>query len=214
MVKKRETEGATKRQMVRQRLQKAHVGIAGIGGLGSNAAVALTRAGLGHLTIVDFDVVEEDNLDRQYYFRDQIGQQKVDALAKTLRQINPHINLTPVSLKLEKGSMDKPFHAADVIIEALDNAGTKTSFIEEIQLKLPGIPLVAASGVAGFGQPDRIKTIHSGTLHLCYDNQAPSSDDDVLMASHVALMANWEADLAIKLIVGEHHDPSNKREKD
>ena len=105
--------------------------------------------------------------------------------------------------RLENGSMEKPFRNVDVVIEALDNAKTKADFIEEILLKLPDKPVVAASGVAGYGHSDRIKTIRSGNLYLCYDEQARSSDEDVLMAPRVGLMANWEANLAVEIILGE-----------
>ena len=199
---------------VQKKLKQASVGIAGLGGLGSNAAVALARAGVGHLVLVDFDRVEESNLDRQYYFQDQTGQLKVEALTATLKRINPRIAIDAYTVKLEEGSMDTPFKDVDVIIEALDLAQTKTTFIEEILMKLPGKPLVAASGVAGYGNPDRIRTLHTGNLHLCYNENAKSSDEDVLMAPHVALMANWEADLVLEIILGDRHDRCGKQQKD
>ena len=99
--------------------------------------------------------------------------------------------------------MEKRFKDCDVIIEALDSAETKTAFIEEILTKLPDKPVVAASGVAGYGHSDRITTKRLGNLCMCYDEQALSSDDDVLMAPRVAIMANWEANLAIEIILGE-----------
>ena len=99
--------------------------------------------------------------------------------------------------------MEKLFKDVDVVIEALDSAEIKTTFIEEILMKLPDKPLVAASGVAGYGHSDRIKTKRAGNLYLCYDEQAKSSDDDVLMAPRVAIMANWEANLALEIILGE-----------
>ncbi len=99
--------------------------------------------------------------------------------------------------------MEKPFKDVDVVIEALDNAEMKATFIEEIMLKLPNKPIVAASGVAGYGHSERIATKRCGNLHLCCDESAPSSDDDVLLAPRVALMANWEANLALEIILGE-----------
>jgi sulfur carrier protein ThiS adenylyltransferase len=67
---------------VRKRLIEFRIGIAGCGGLGSNCAVALSRVGIGRLILVDFDVVELSNLNRQYYFRDQIGLLKTEALTE------------------------------------------------------------------------------------------------------------------------------------
>ena len=188
---------------IKKKLQNSTVGIAGLGGLGSNAAVALTRAGLGKLVLVDFDKVEKSNLDRQYYFTDQIGKLKTEAIAENIKKINPDVLVETHNIKLTKSSMDVFFKDVDVIIEALDNAETKTAFIEEILLKLPDKPVVAASGVAGYGHSDRIKTIRSGNLYICCDEQAKSSDDDILMAPRVCLMANWEANIALEIILGE-----------
>lgn len=192
-----------KAERIRKKLKESSVGIAGLGGLGSNAAVALARAGIRRLVLVDFDKVEESNLNRQYYFIDQIGKNKVDALKENIEKINPEVKIEIINQKLLKGSMEKPFKDVDVVIEALDSAETKATFIEEILTKLPDKPIVAASGVAGYGHCDRIITQHCGNLHMCYDEHALSSDDDVLMAPRVALMANWEANLALELILGE-----------
>ena len=192
-----------KSDKIKKKLKESSVGIAGLGGLGSNAAAALARAGIGRLVLVDFDKVEEDNLTRQYYFLDQIGKSKTEAMKENLERINPKITVEIYNKKLEKGTMEKPFEDVDVVIEALDNAETKTTFIEEILLKLSDTPLVAASGVAGYGHSDRIKTNRCGNLYLCYDEKAKSCDEDVLLAPRVALMANWEANLALEIILGE-----------
>jgi sulfur carrier protein ThiS adenylyltransferase len=190
-------------EKIQKKLKQSCIGIAGLGGLGSNAAVSLVRAGIGHLVLVDFDKVESSNLDRQYYFLNDIGNRKVDSLKVIIKKINPQVDLITHNLKLEKGQMEKPFKEVDVVIEALDNAETKTLFIEEILAKLPEKPIVAASGVAGYGNTDRITTKRLGNLYMCYDGQAKSSDDDVLMAPRVTLMANWEANLALEIILGE-----------
>jgi sulfur carrier protein ThiS adenylyltransferase len=190
-------------EKIKNKLKKSSVGIAGLGGLGSNAAIALVRSGIGRLILVDFDKVDESNLSRQYYFLDHIGKMKVDSLKEVIEKINPGAELIIHDLKLEKGSMEKPFKDVDVVIEALDNAETKTIFIEEILSKLPGKPLIAASGVSGYGNSDRISTKRLGNLYLCYDSEAKSSDDDVLMAPRVAIMANWEANIALEIILGE-----------
>jgi len=140
-----------KAEKIRMKLKGSSVGIAGAGGLGSNAAIALARAGVGRLVIVDFDTVEESNLNRQYYFRDQIGQVKVEALKENIQRTNQSIKVEIFTHKLTKDTMYKPFQDVDVIIEALDSAEVKTSFIEEILTKLPDKPIIGASGVAGYG---------------------------------------------------------------
>jgi sulfur carrier protein ThiS adenylyltransferase len=192
-----------KSERIQKKLKQSTVGIAGLGGLGSNAAVALARAGIGNLVLVDFDKVEKSNLGRQYYFIEHIGKSKADSLKQIISKINPEVNLNIHNLRLEKGFMEKPFKDVDVVIEALDNAETKTIFIEEILSKLPGKPIIAASGVSGYGHSDRISTKRLGRLYMCYDEEAKSSDDDVLMAPRVAIMANWEANIALETLLGE-----------
>jgi len=192
-----------KSEKIRKKLKESSVGIAGVGGLGSNAAISLARAGIGRLVLVDFDRVEESNLNRQYYFLDQVRKVKVEALKENIKKINPWMKVDVFNQKLTKGSMDKCFRNVDVIIEALDSAEIKTAFIEEIMQKLPQMPLVACSGVAGYGNAERIKTKHIGNLYLCQDDQAKSSDEDVLMAPRVCLMANWEANLVLEILLGE-----------
>ena len=192
-----------KNKKIKKKLKKSTVGIAGLGGLGSNVAISLARAGIGKLILIDFDKVELSNLSRQYYFLDQIGKLKVDALKDNIKKINPEIIIESFNIKLKKGSMEKPFKDADVVIEALDKAETKTAFIEEILIKLKDKPIVAASGVAGYGHSERIATKKLGNLCICYDEQAKSSDEDVLMAPRVILMANWQANLALEIILGE-----------
>ncbi len=192
-----------KNKKIKKKLKKSTVGIAGLGGLGSNVAISLARAGIGKLILVDFDKVEKSNLSRQYYFLDQIGKLKVDALKDNIKKINPEIIIETFNIKLKKGSMEKPFKDADVVIEALDKAETKTAFIEEILIKLKDKPIVAVSGVAGYGHSERIVTKKLGNLCICYDELANSSDEDILMAPRVILMANWQANLALEIILGE-----------
>lgn len=188
---------------IRKKLQKSCVGIAGLGGLGSNAAISLARAGVGRLVLVDFDKVEESNLTRQYYFLKQIGQLKTKAMKENIKKIDPNIKVETINQKLKKGLMVKPFYDVDVVIEALDNAKTKASFIEEIMLKLPEKPIIAASGVTGYGNSDRISTKNFKKLNVVYDEEALSSDDDVLLAPRVCLIANWEANIAIEILLGK-----------
>ena len=193
-----------KSERIEKKLKKSSVGIAGLGGLGSNAAISLARAGIGRLILVDFDKVEDKNLTRQYYFLEQVGKTKVESLTECIEKINPQVKIVTHNIKLKKGFMEKPFQDVTVVIEALDKAEIKTLFIEEILSKLPDKPIIAASGVAGYGHSDRITTKRLGHLYMCYDEKAKSSDDDVLMAPRVALMANWEANLALEIILGEN----------
>jgi len=192
-----------KNETLRKKLINSSVGIAGAGGLGSNVAISLVRTGIGRLVIVDFDTVEESNLNRQYYFKNQVGKLKVDALKENILRINPKIKIDVFNERLVKGTMHKYFKDVDVIVEALDNAETKTSFIEEVMDKLTEIPIVSASGVTGYGNIDRIKSINMGNLHMIYDKNAKDSDKDILTAPKVALIANWQANIILEILLGE-----------
>ena len=192
-----------KSEKIRMKLQKSRVGIAGAGGLGSNVAVSLARAGIGNIVIVDFDNVEKSNLTRQYYFRDQIGMIKVEALKETIFRIDESVKVDVFNYKLKKNNMDEPFHNVDVIVEALDSADIKTMFIEEVMQKLPNIPVVGCSGVAGYGHSDRVNTKKLGNLYMVYDEKAKDCNDDVLFAPRVILMANWQANIVLEIIMGE-----------
>ena len=194
------------REQIASRLAKSSVGIAGLGGLGSNIALALARAGVGRLLIVDFDEVEKPNLNRQAYTVDQIGMRKTEALMMNVAKANPDVDVTAYHHRLEAGKMADIFSSVDVVIEALDDAATKATFIEEISLAYPDKPLIAASGVAGIRGTERIQMRKSGTLYLVQDSQAPSCEDSVVLAPRVGLFAHWQASLALEILLGDIHD--------
>ncbi len=143
---------------VHERLSGATVGIAGAGGLGSAVAVALTRLGIGTLIVADFDVVEPSNLNRQQYFIDQIGLPKVDALQANLARINPYVRVTIFNGRLTRHNIPAVFTEIDVLVEAFDAADQKAMLAETFRGHFPGIPLVAASGLAGYGPAETIRT--------------------------------------------------------
>lgn len=122
------------------------IGIAGAGGLGSNVAVNLVRSGITKIKIADFDVIEETNLNRQFYFNDQIGQAKVNALFENLKRINPQLQLQIVNRRLEKENLQEIFSDCSIIVEAFDKKEYKSILIEEFLLNKKLI--VAGSGIA------------------------------------------------------------------
>jgi sulfur carrier protein ThiS adenylyltransferase len=187
-------------------LAASSVGVAGLGGLGSNVAMALARAGVGRLVLVDFDRVEGKNLNRQAYFSSQVGELKTVALRENILAANPDTDVKTVGQRLTPGSMAMPFSDVDVVVEALDNAETKARFIEEVLVALPRVPLVAASGVAGIGGSERIRLRRSGNLYLIHDDDALSSDDDVLLAPRVGLFAHWQSNLVLEILLEGRYD--------
>ncbi len=130
-----------------QHIRSTRIGIAGAGGLGSNIAVALVRSGFKHLEIIDFDVLEAKNLNRQYYFLDEVGLPKVDSLAKRLRAINPAVEITTHQVRITEENIGCYFQEADYVFEAFDRPEAKRLFLEHF---LGGKKfIVMGSGMAG-----------------------------------------------------------------
>lgn len=183
-------------------LRNARVAIVGLGGLGSNIAVALTRLGISQLYLYDFDRVELSNLNRQYYFLDNIGQYKANALVKHLRRINPYTDLHAQVVKITAENIPTLLGSCDIICEALDDASGKAMLVSTVLSTWSDKKLVAASGVAGFGKAEEIisKKINN-SFYLCGDG---SSDfhDLPLCGARVALCANQQALLVARIILG------------
>ncbi len=182
-----------------EKLQKATIAIAGCGGLGSNVAVALVRAGVGKLIIIDFDQVEVSNLNRQHYFQADIGKKKVDALSNQLHNINPNVIIESYCEELTPQNVPSHFKVAQLCIEAFDRAEAKSWLIESWCLAFPGKPIICASGIAGLGRSGAIGIRKSGAIYIIGDEK--SSMEIGLCSARVALAAAMQANLAIELIV-------------
>ncbi|RKX90802.1 MAG: sulfur carrier protein ThiS adenylyltransferase ThiF [Spirochaetes bacterium] len=182
-------------------LRKSTVGIAGLGGLGSNAAVALARAGLGKLVLVDFDVVEFSNLNRQVYTLDDIGTLKTDALAGKIRAVNPYVELELITRKITSENCSSFFKGVDVVIEAVDVAAVKGVIIESILTEIDEIPVVAASGIAGYGRNDKMAERRIGRLVLIGDEETEVSEGVPLFSPRVIMAAGMQANAALDLIL-------------
>ena len=189
---------------IRVHLSKFRVGIAGAGGLGSNCAAALARSGVGILVIVDFDVIEEANLNRQYYFTDQIGMNKTFALKENISRINPGTFVIIHQEKLDRGNISQIFSGCDIIVEAFDSSLMKEMLIETVQVEMPGIPLIVGSGMAGWGKTNdlRYRKIDD-TLYVCGDESTEVSDSLPPLASRVAIVANMQANVVIELLMNK-----------
>jgi sulfur carrier protein ThiS adenylyltransferase len=183
-------------------LSKFRVGIAGAGGLGSNCAVALARSGVGTLVIADFDLVESQNLNRQYYFTAQVGLMKTEALRENISIINPDIHIITYQKKLDKQNISEIFSGCNVIVEAFDNAGMKEMLIETVQTRMPGIPLIVGSGMAGWGRSNEIicRKIDN-TLYVCGDESSEVSDNMPPLAPRVAIVANMQANMVLDILM-------------
>jgi sulfur carrier protein ThiS adenylyltransferase len=187
---------------IKTHLAKFKVGIAGAGGLGSNCAVALARSGVGTLVIADFDQVEMINLDRQYYFTYQVGLMKTDALTENIRNINPDVRLIAYPKKLDRLNIPEFFSGCNIIIEAFDSSDMKQMLIETVQLKMPGIPLIVGSGVAGWGNTNELTCRKiDDTLYVCGDESTEVSDNMPPVASRIGIVANMQANTAIEILM-------------
>ena len=179
----------------------ATVAVCGLGGLGSNIAIALARAGIGKLILIDFDRVDITNLHRQQYKADQIGMYKTDALAENLREINPYIELEAHTERITEENAVTLLSDADVICEAFDSAECKAMLTNTILSELPDTYLVAASGMAGMGVTNSIKTRRiTSRFYLCGDETSEVSDGIGLVAPRVALCAAHQAHTVLRIL--------------
>ena len=182
-------------------LRQSTVGIAGAGGLGSNVAVALARAGVGRLVIADFDKVEPSNLNRQQYFVEQVGRRKVEALRHNLLAINPYSLYEVHDTRVTRRNAAKIFARVDVLVEAFDRAAAKEMLIETCLSRFPGRPIVAASGLAGYGLNRKLHTRKMGNLYICGDEESQCPKGVSPMAPRVALVAAMQANLVVELLI-------------
>ncbi len=185
-------------------VKRATVGIAGLGGLGSTVAVALVRTGVGKLVLADFDVVEPSNLNRQQYTVDQIGLHKTDALREVLAKINPYVEIETHCVRLDARNVPQVFGRVNVMVEAFDGVDAKAMLVRSFRKACPGVPLVTASGLAGYGPSNRIRTRRVlPNLYLVGDEESEARPGMGLMAPRVGIAASHQANAVLRLLLGE-----------
>ena len=186
---------------LQQAFSSATVAVCGLGGLGSNIAIALARAGVGRLILIDFDRVDITNLHRQQYKADQIGMYKTVALAENLKEIAPYISLEIHTERITEDNALTLLQDADIICEAFDDAECKAMLTNTVLTELPDKYLVAASGMAGMGVTNSIKTRRiTSRFYLCGDETSDVSDDIGLVAPRVALCAAHQALTVLRIL--------------
>ena len=187
---------------VHQRMKEASVGIAGLGGLGSAVSIALARMGVGELVLVDYDVVEPSNLNRQCYFIDQIGMTKIEAMSGILEDINPFVKIITHRIELDSSNIPQIFGNVDVVVECFDRAEDKAMIMEVVGETLPDTFLVGASGLAGYGDSNRIQTWKVGDrIFIVGDLEKSAGPGFGLMAPRVGIAASHQANLVVALLV-------------
>ncbi|MBN1335603.1 MAG: sulfur carrier protein ThiS adenylyltransferase ThiF [Deltaproteobacteria bacterium] len=185
------------------RLAAVRIGVAGAGGLGSNAVMCLARAGVRHLVVVDPDVVEADNLNRQAYTRAQVGRFKVDALAENVASAAPGCGLVTHRIRWAPGEAARLFEGCAVVLEALDEAGAKAGLIEDVLTHLPEAAIVCVSGLAGIGGNNALRTTGHGRLFVVGDGHTAPGPDVPLLAPRVVAAAALQANMALALALGD-----------
>ena len=188
-----------------ERFSSATVAICGLGGLGSNIAISLARAGIGKLILIDFDRVDITNLHRQQYKANQIGCYKTEALAENLLEIAPYTEVKAVTTKITEENFTDLLKGAEVVCEAFDNAESKAMLVNGVLEQLPDCYLVAASGMAGMDTPNTIKTRKiMKRFYLCGDETSDVADNIGLVASRVMLCAAHQTHTVLRILAGEY----------
>lgn len=187
-----------------EKLKNARVAVAGLGGLGSHVSIALARLGVGHLRLIDYDVVDITNIFRQCYLLRHIGQYKTDCLKTQIAEINPYIKVETVTKKITRENVMDLVGDSDIVCEALDRKESKAMLINEIMEHCEDKIVVAGSGMAGTDSANRIVTRKiTPRFYVCGDGVSALEDGLQLMAPRVALCAMHEANMIMRLLLGE-----------
>ena len=189
---------------VQKKFSSATVAVCGLGGLGSNIAISLARAGIGKLILFDFDRVDITNLHRQQYKANQIGKYKTEALSENLKEIAPYTGIESHTVRITEDNAAELLNDADIICEAFDNAECKAMLTNLVLEIMPDKFLVAASGMAGFGSANTIKTRKvMKHFYLCGDEQSDVQSEGSLISSRVMLCAAHQAHTVLRILAGE-----------
>ena len=186
---------------LQNKISSSTVAICGLGGLGSNIAILLARAGVGKLILIDFDKVDITNLHRQQYKSCQIGMYKTEALICNLKEIAPYLETEIHTSYMDENNFSKLLQSADIICEAFDNAETKANIVNFVLSEMPTKYIVAASGMAGLDSANSIKTRKvSKHFYLCGDEKSDVADGIGLIASRVSVCASHQANMVLRII--------------
>ena len=189
---------------LQKKFSSATVAVCGLGGLGSNIAISLARAGIGKLILIDFDRVDITNLHRQQYKASQIGLNKTDALSDNLKEIAPYIDIVLHTVRITEENATELLKDADIICEAFDEAEAKAMLTNLVLEAMADKYLVAASGMAGMGCANTIRTRRvMSRFYLCGDGESDVSEAGSLVASRVMLCAAHQAHTVLRILAGE-----------
>lgn len=188
-------------EKLQTKFSSATVAICGLGGLGSNIAISLARAGVGKLILIDFDKVDITNLHRQQYKAKQIGLNKTDALFENLREIAPYVELETYTERITEENAAGMLQGADIICEAFDSAECKAMLVNLVLETMPDKYIIVASGMAGMGSANTIQTRKvSKRFYICGDGESDVSEAGSLVSSRVMLCAAHQAHTVLRIL--------------
>ena len=186
-----------------EKVKATRVAVAGLGGLGSNIAVSLARTGVGNLHLIDFDIVEPSNLNRQQYKIKHLGLYKTEALKNEIEEINPFIKVTIDTVQVTEENVQLLFKNDDIICEAFDNPRAKALLVNTLLECYPLKKIVSASGMAGYESSNTIITKKiADNFYLCGDGITGAMVGRGLMAPRVSICAGHQANMVLRLILG------------
>ncbi len=188
---------------LQEQFSAASVAVCGLGGLGSNVAISLARAGIGKLLLIDFDRVALSNLQRQQYKASQLGMYKTEAMRQILAEIAPYCDVITDTVKLTEENLS--FLAdCDIVCECFDGAECKALLVNGIAERYSEKYIVAASGMSGLHTGNTIQTKRLGKrLYICGDGISDVADDGTLFAPRVMLCAAHQANTVLRIIAGK-----------
>ena len=190
-----------------EKISGGSAAIAGLGGLGSQIAVMLARAGVGKLFLVDFDRVELTNLNRQAYDISHLGRLKTEALAEILERINPYLEVTAAAEKVTAENAERLFRGFPILCEAFDRPGQKAMLVNTALARCPGTTVISGNGMAGYSSANATVTRRKmKRLYLCGDGETDLDSGVCLMPSRVMACAAHQANVAIRLMLGEEEE--------
>ena len=191
-------------KLLQEKISSASVAVCGLGGLGSNVAIALARAGVGSLILADYDTVDISNLHRQQYRISQLGQYKTDAMQQILEEIAPYCKVTVYTGKLTADNLSQ-LSCCEIVCECFDDAQSKAMLVDKITQFYPEKYIVAASGMSGLHTGNTICTRRLGQkVYICGDGKSDVGDDGTLFAPRVMLCAAHQANTILRIIAGKY----------
>jgi len=196
-----------------QKLKDAHVCLVGVGGLGSTIAVQLATMGVGHLRIVDRDVVETSNLQRQHiYSMDMVGYPKVEAAAERLRRMNPFVEVDPVPMSITPRNAEVMVEGMDVVVDGLDRM-TPRYILNRACVRL-GVPFVYGAVITHIGNASTIIPGETACLE-CFqggmdDEALPTCAVAGVHPSVISIIASIQVSEAIRILLDKSPNLANK----